>query len=234
MMRTYIRWREKNERLVVVFGGWGSDENVFTPYCRDDFDFILFYNYSADEALVLPEMKTYNSITVIGWSMGVWAAEYLAPKTGIKADVNIAVNGTPLPADDRYGIPLSQFEDTLNNITEENMSKFYHKMFGNKKTYLLNSDRVPHRTVKSLHDELRWLYNRIMEHKEPGFRWDYAVISEADRIFPAKNLKSYWSKEKTTKTILVPYPHYLFYKWDSYNDFISFILNYGIPDNKVQ
>ena len=68
-----------------------------------------------------------------------------------------------------------------------------------------------------------------MEQKEPGFRWDYAVISEADRIFPAKNLKSYWSKEKTTKTILVPYPHYLFYKWDSYNDFISFILNFKIP-----
>jgi len=231
-MKTYIRRREKNDQLVVLFGGWGSDENVFIPLCRDDFDFILFYNYSADEALVLPEMKTYNRITVIGWSIGVWAAEYLSPKTGIKADLNIAVNGTPLPADDRYGIPLSMFEGTLNNITEENMSKFYHRMFGDKKTYLLNSERIPHRSVKSLHDELRWLYNRIMEQKEPGFKWDYAVISESDRIFPAKNLKSYWGKADETHKVIVPFPHYLFHKWESYNDFISFVLNYDKKGRK--
>ncbi len=93
-MKTYIRRREKNNRLIVLYGGWGTDENVFTPSCNDDFDFILFYNYSADEALVLPETKTYKSITLIGWSLGVWAAEYLSPKTGIKPDLTIAVNGT--------------------------------------------------------------------------------------------------------------------------------------------
>jgi biotin synthesis protein BioG len=132
-MKTYIRRREKNDQLVVVYGGWGTDENVFIPLCNDDFDFILFYNYSADEALVLPEMKTYTRITLIGWSLGVWAAEYLSPKTGIKPDITIAVNGTPFPADDHYGIPLNVFEGTLNNITEENMEKFYLRMFGDKR-----------------------------------------------------------------------------------------------------
>ena len=76
-MKTYIRRRDKNKHLVVFYGAWGTDENVFTPLCNDEFDFILFYNYSADEALVLPEMKTYEKITLIGWSLGVWAAEYL-------------------------------------------------------------------------------------------------------------------------------------------------------------
>ena len=60
-MKTYIRRREKNKQLVVLYGAWGTDENVFAPLCNDEFDFILFYNYSADEALVLPEMKTYES-----------------------------------------------------------------------------------------------------------------------------------------------------------------------------
>jgi biotin synthesis protein BioG len=225
-MKTYIRRREKNDQLVVVYGGWGTDENVFTPLCNDDFDFILFYNYSADEALVLPEMKTYTKITLIGWSLGVWAAEYLSSKTGIMPDLTIAVNGTPIPADDQYGIPLNVFEGTLNNINEENMEKFYLRMFGDKKTYKLNSDRVPHRTLKSLHDELRWLYNRIMEQKEPGFRWDYAVTSEFDRIFPAKNLKGYWKKEERTRHIILPLPHYFFHKWESYTDFIYFVENY--------
>jgi pimeloyl-[acyl-carrier protein] methyl ester esterase len=225
-MKTYIRRREKNDQLVIVYGGWGTDENVFVPLCNDNFDFILFYNYSADEALVLPEMKTYKNITLIGWSLGVWAAEYLTPKTGIKPDITIAVNGTPIPADDQFGIPLNIFEGTLNNITEENMEKFYLRMFGDKKTYNLNHDRIPHRSVKSLHDELRWLYNRMMEQKDPGFTWNYAVTSEFDRVFPAKNLKSYWEKEEKTKHIIVPFPHYFFHKWDSYTDFIKFVLEY--------
>jgi biotin synthesis protein BioG len=227
-MKTYIRRREKNNHLVVLYGGWGTDEKVFTPLCNDEFDFILFYNYSADEALVLPEMKKYEKITLIGWSLGVWAAEYISPKTGIVPDITIAVNGTPVPADDQYGIPLNVFEGTLNNITEENIEKFYKRMFGDKKTYLTNIDRVPRRTLKSLHDELRWLYNRIMEQKESGFRWDFAITSEKDRVFPSKNLAGYWEGRKSTKHIILPLPHYFFHKWKSYTDFIDFVENYRV------
>lgn len=225
-MKTYIRRRDKNDTLVIFYGGWGTDENVFVPLCNDDFDFILFYNYSAEDPLILPETKTYKSITLIGWSLGVWAAEYLFPKTGIIPDTTIAVNGTPVPADDKYGIPTEVFEGTLNNLTEHNMEKFYLRMFGDKKTYLLNKDRIPGRSLKSLHDELRWLYNRIMEQGEPGFRWDYAVTSETDRVFPARNLKSYWSKRSSTKHIILPLPHYIFNMWESFTSFISFVKNY--------
>lgn len=224
-MKTYISRREKNNKLIVVFGSWGNDENVFTPLCKDDFDFILFYNYSADQAFVLPEIKTYEKITIIGWSLGVWAAEYLAPAIGIKPDVTIAVNGTPVPADDRYGIPLSVYEDIMNNITEENMENFYIRMFGDKKTYRSNIKRVPVRSIKSLHDELRWLYNRIMEQKEPGFKWDYAVISSKDKVFPASNLLGYWEKVAETKKIILPLSHYMFHKWGSFSDFVSFVEN---------
>jgi len=222
-MKTYIRRRDKNKHLVVLYGAWGTDENVFAPLCNDEFDFILFYNYSADEALVLPETKTYEKITLIGWSMGVWAAEYLSLKTGIIPDVTIAINGTPIPADDQYGIPVRLIEGTLNNITEGNMEKFYLRMFGDKKTYLINIDRIPKRNLKSLQDELRWLYNRIMEQKEPGFRWDYSVTSEINRVFPAENLNNYWGKEITTKHIKIPLPHYFFHKWNSFTDFINFV-----------
>jgi biotin synthesis protein BioG len=225
-VKTYIRRREKNDNLIVLYGGWGTDENVFTPLCTDDFDFILFYNYSADEALVLPEAKTYRRITVIGWSLGIWAAGYLAPKTGIKPDLLIAVNGTPIPADDHYGIPLKIFEGTLNNITEDNMGKYYLRMFGNKSTYLRNIDRIPHRSVKSLQDELRWLYNRIMEQPESSLKWDYAITSECDRVFPFKNLNDYWKQQPSTNHIILPLPHYLFDHWNSYSDFVDFVLNY--------
>jgi len=225
-MKTYIRRREKSDQLIVYYSGWATDESIFTPLFDEESDFILFYNYSADEALVLPEMKTYKKITLIGFSMGVWAAEYLLPKTGIKPDVTIAVNGTPIPADEQYGIPIELLEGTLNNITEKNVGKFYLRMFGDKRTYQNNIGRVPHRSLKSLQDELRWLYNRIMEQKEPGFRWDYAVTSENDRVYPSKNLAKYWETRKATKQIIVPLPHYLFHNWKTFSDFINFVENY--------
>lgn len=226
-MKTYIRRKEKNDSLVVLYGAWGTDENTYISLYSDDFDFILFYNYSADQALVLPEMKTYRKITMIGWSLGVWAAEFLSPSTGIIPDVTIAVNGTPIPADDHYGISLKWFEDLLDNITEESMNNYYFSMFGNRETYNRHSGKIPHRTPKSLNIELRWLYNRIMEQKEPGYKWDFAVMSESDMIYPPENVINYWNNEENTKQILLPYPHYMFYKWNSFGDFIDFVEKYG-------
>jgi biotin synthesis protein BioG len=226
-MKTYIRRRERNDQLIVLFAGWGCDEHLFIPLLNDDFDYLLFFHYSADEALVLPEMKQYRKITLIAWSLGVWAAEYMLAKTGIDPDLRIAVNGTPFPADDKYGIPLRIFEGTLNNINEENMNKFYFRMFGDKKTNELNREMIPHRTLKSLHDELRWLYNRMMEHTYEGFRWDFAVTSEIDRVFPAENVNSYWAKEKKTKHIILPVPHYFFNDWKSLTEFIDYVEAYG-------
>lgn len=226
-MKTYIKRREKNNKLIVFYSAWGTDERILTPLCNDDVDFILFYNYSADEALILPEMKRYERITLIAWSLGVWAAEYLSPKTGIKPDVTIAVNGTPFPADEQYGIPLNIIEGTLNNISEESKSKFYLRMFGDKKTFKANCDRVPDRSLKSLHDELRWLYNRIMEQQESVFRWDYAVTSEVDRVFPSKNLEAYWEVRENTTHITLPFPHYFFHNWKSFSDFVDFVESYS-------
>ncbi|HSO77258.1 MAG TPA: pimeloyl-ACP methyl esterase BioG family protein, partial [Bacteroidales bacterium] len=75
-MKTFLRRFEHNKELIVLFGTWGIDEKAFTNLCNENFDFVLFYNYSADEPLILPEMKTYRKVIVIGWSLGVWAAEY--------------------------------------------------------------------------------------------------------------------------------------------------------------
>jgi len=231
-MKTYIRRREKNRELVVMFGGWGTDENVFIPLCNDEFDFILFYNYSADQALVLPEAKIYEKITLIGWSLGIWAAQFLSERTGFRPDVKIAVNGTPLPVDEKFGISPHVIEGTLNNLNDKNIKKFYLRMFGDRKTFMQHLAMLPQRTAKSLQDELRWLYNRIMENSDEGYNWDYAVISENDRVFPVKSQKLYWKNRPETKTILLPMNHYLFDNWQNFIDFIRFVENWNYPLKK--
>ena len=107
------------------------------------------------------------------------------------------------------------------------MQKTDFRMFGDRETFTLNEERIPQRTLKSLRDELRWLYNRMMEQKEPGFHWDYALTSENDRVFPSENVNSYWEKQKDTRHIIVPFPHYLFHLWRSFDEFVDFVESRG-------
>jgi biotin synthesis protein BioG len=227
-MKTFLRRFENNTELLILFGTWGIDEKAFSNLCSDNLDFILFYNYSADEPLILPEMKTYRRVTVIGWSLGVWAAEYYSRKMGIKPDLTIAINGTPEPADDKYGIPLKIFEATLDNLSNYSMAKFYLRMFGTKSRFEMNRQNIPTRSIKSLQDELRWLYNRMMEPVETGFIWDYSLIGSEDRVFRESNLVSYWSKHIETRQIVVNAPHYLFDNWHSLRDLIRFVRRFRL------
>jgi len=222
-MKTFLRRFENNRDLIILFGTWGIDEKAFSNLCTDRFDFILFYNYSADEPLILPEMKTYRRVTVIGWSLGVWAAEYYSRRMGIRPDLTIAINGTPVAADDHYGVPLKIFEATLDNITNYSMAKFYLRVFGNKSSFERNRSIIPSRSVKSLHDELRWIYNRMMEPVQTGFVWDYSLIGTEDRVFRASNLISYWNMHPETRQIIVESPHYLFDNWETLDELIRYV-----------
>jgi biotin synthesis protein BioG len=222
-MKTFLRRFENNRELIILFGTWGIDDKAFSNLCTDRFDFILFYNYSADEPLILPEMKTYRRVTVIGWSLGVWAAEFYSRRMGIRPDLTIAINGTPVAADDHYGVPLKIFEATLNNITNYSMAKFYLRVFGNKSSFERNRPIIPSRSVKSLHDELRWIYNRMMEPVQTGFVWDYSLIGTEDRVFRASNLISYWNMHPETRQIIVESPHYLFDNWETLDELIRYV-----------
>ncbi|MDX2415365.1 MAG: DUF452 family protein [Bacteroidales bacterium] len=220
-MKTYIRRREANTNLIIVFGGWGTDQNAFLPLCSHDHDLILYYNYSADEPLVLPDTKTYENVTLIGWSLGIWAAEFFSSTMNLKPDLSIAVCGTPVPADNLYGIPLEIFEGTINKLTEQGMEKFNLRLFGDKGTLDKFRDRTSQRSVESFREELRWMYNRIMETNDLNYRWDIAIASPKDRIFPFKNVSDYWSKRDTTKLLSLDIPHYPFFKWSSFLEMID-------------
>lgn len=220
-MKTYIKRREANRNLIIVFGGWGTDQNAFLPLCSNEHDLILYYNYSADEPFVLPDTKTYDNVYMIGWSLGIWAAEYLSATMNLKPDFSIAVCGTPVPADDLYGIPLGIFEGTVNKLTEQGMEKYYLRLFGDKANLEKYRDRTSQKSIEWFREELRWMYNRIMETNDLSYRWDIAVASTEDRIFPYKNVCDYWSRRKSTKLISLDLSHYAFSKWNSFMEMIE-------------
>ena len=108
MKQVYII-KNRHPRLLLFFAGWGADETPFKDYQSADSDNMLCYDYRTlefDASL----LKEYREINVIGWSMGVWAATQVMGKLQ-KTDTapviknSIAINGTPYPIDDTYGIP---------------------------------------------------------------------------------------------------------------------------------
>ena len=70
---------EHHPRLLLFFTGWGADETPFKTYRPTDSDYMLCYDYRTldFDASLLTE---YTDIRVVGWSMGVWAASWPAPR----------------------------------------------------------------------------------------------------------------------------------------------------------
>ena len=66
-MKTYIRRNEKNDKLVILFAGWGCDENLFLPMLNEDIDFILF-SITQLTKLLFSSNEIIQKSVLIGWS----------------------------------------------------------------------------------------------------------------------------------------------------------------------
>ena len=74
-------------------------------------------------------LSGYRKIRLVAWSLGVWAASVVFGKKPVSFTEAIAVNGTPCPVHDRWGIPETIFRGTLDNVTEEGMRRFNRRMY---------------------------------------------------------------------------------------------------------
>lgn len=67
-------------------------------------DLLLFYDYRDISGEDAPEVEGYESVRVVAWSMGVWAASVLLSRWNIPVSCRVAINGTERPVDEHYGI----------------------------------------------------------------------------------------------------------------------------------
>jgi hypothetical protein len=142
----------------------------------------------------------------------------------IYPDLTIAVNGTPVPADDKYGIPLDIYEQTLDNIKGSGIEDFNIKVYGSREIRDQNSEKFSKRSIESYGAELRWLYNRMMENRDRKFRWDIALSSSENHVFPSENQINYWKNKANTRHLIIDLPHYPFHHWGTFNNMIEDIL----------
>ena len=208
-------------QLIIYFCGWGmTPATVSHLTLPAQCDLLTLYDYRtlelSDDLADLP-WDSYEAVTIVAWSLGVWAAEQVVPHWSILPTKQrlIAVAGSPYPVHDQWGIPNQIFIGTLEGLTDENRQRFNRRMCGGKR-YKQLYDILSERPTTELRDELQAVYDSLAtpeaSESTPHTRLarDLAIIGERDQIFPAKNLSTLW-KAVNVPTLLLPDGyHYLF------------------------
>lgn len=161
--------------MLLIYAGWSVDATPFTQLRCPGYDIAVVHDYSTIEPV---EIDGYGEVVVLAWSLGVHAAELTC--SHLPLTLTIAVNGTPYPVDDRRGIPTAIYEGTAGGLNERALLKFRHRM---------GAPAIPRgpRPIANLQTELLGF-----PRGEVDFRWDRAIISAADRIFPPQNQREAW------------------------------------------
>lgn len=197
MIQKFIH-KNNNSKLVLFFAGWGADEHLFSYPAPEGYDFQVCFDYS-DLTFDFATLETYDSIRLIAWSMGVWAAATVFSDKIIPWEKKTAINGTMFPKHDQYGIPVAIFEGTLAQFSPTTLAKFRRRMCGNGQTVKEFLACNPYRSLESLHHELDTI-NRLLDenHREIHFTWNQAIIGASDLIFPLENQRNAWNEVART------------------------------------
>lgn len=192
-----------NPDLIVAALGWASDYHAVEGAIPDGYDTLCLYDYRTLEAVTREETGPYRRTLLLGWSFGVWAAEQTCRE--LPLDGAWALNGTPLPVDDRFGIPGRSVLVTLRGIRKAGIETFNRRTYG--ASYERMSRYFDDRTPEEKIAELETLFEQATRSYTPMLRWKRAVIGTEDVIFPPANMAAYWQR----KALVVPgMPHYPF------------------------
>lgn len=225
-MRTVWLNKKSSNKLILFFNGWSLDENCIKHLECEKYDVLMFYDYTTldIEENILSELKTYDEVNIISFSMGVWACAAVIDKLeNIKE--TIAINGTLTPIDDEFGIPVKIFNLTLSNLSELTYPKFFKNMFADFKMAQNQLHKMPNRSIEEQREELLAIKDFSSKHnfKHKISYFNKVIISNYDKIIPAKNQIDFWSQRTDLKIIKIDDSHCIFNSFNKWNE----ILNYG-------
>ena len=196
---------DSNPRLILFFAGWAMDDKPFAHLARPGYDIAVIWDYRnlhIDWSFTRP----YSEICILAWSMGVYAATITTQAIDYKVTARIAVNGTITPIHNTHGIPEAIYHGTLDGLSERNLLKFYRRVCGSAQAYKDFCLNIPQRPLDQLRDELAAIEPHSILANPVAERWDLAIISRDDAIFPPVNQFRAWDN---TPRRMIPAPHLL-------------------------
>lgn len=198
---TYTHQDPENQRLLLVFTGWGTDPTVIPRPQTEGYDMAVAWGYDGSTPDT-SALHLYQEIVIVAWSYGVAAAaQFISAHSDLPITSRIAVNGTPHPIDDNMGIPPAIYQGTHDNLNTANFVKFLRRTSGDSSlTHLAESA-----DIEALKLQLRHI--ATLPQAE-SVEWDTAYISTADRIIPAQNQFNAWNAASVAIREIEDAPHW--------------------------
>lgn len=219
-MKTHWLIKNNTGKIILFFNGWSMDENIVKHLTSSEHNVLMFYDYRSLEIDkdTLKEIADYKEINIIAWSFGVWAC-YSAIEKLQKANQIIAINGTPIPIDFKFGIPEKIFNLTLSTLSEESAITFYKNMFLDNQI----GDGQGNRSLKDKKNELEKIKElSSKKYIQPNTKINKVFIGIKDKIIPAKNQLRFWSEEKVDSIIELDQGHCIFNIFNSWDEIINY------------
>lgn len=194
-MQTHWLKRAGGKRLAVFALGWAADWRVIRGEIPEDCDVLAVFNYRFIDTPLIP---CYSESYLFAWSFGVLASEHIF--RGQKFTKSIALNGTPKPVDEHYGIAPRRMAATLKGLEKGGMEAFERRAYG---------EFYKPFTGRCLSDNILELNNLCAlseQSLELSIEWDKAIVGTRDEIFTPENQLSYWGSRAES----LPLPHYPF------------------------
>ena len=200
--------KEGNDRLILIFAGWSTGASFYSGIDRQGWDVAVASGYS-DLAFDTEALKSYATVYVFAWSLGVWAAGLVLPKSMVTHAV--AVNGTPSPCHDTLGIPQAIFHGTMENLDERNLRKFRRRMAADSDEWKVIEEKTADTPddIGVLKSELEFIARESAGATSvSAFEWSRVYISDNDRIIPPANQLNAWRMNGAGEVITLPGAHF--------------------------
>lgn len=218
METTWLK-REGSREVILFFNGWGMDDRA-VRHVGGDVDVVEVHDYRSLRQAEAPDLGGYEGVCVVAWSMGVWAAGALAGRWGLAPRVAVALNGTGCPVDDDYGIPVKSYLLTERGMDERGREKFFRRMLASSGEMAWFEERKPCRPLEEQVEELRLVREQAGALRGEIMKWDVALVSEGDLIFPPGNQRNWW--EGRCRTVALPGGHYPFRELNNWNMILDY------------
>jgi len=188
MQESWLKQEPSNSGLIIYMLGWASTPNAVCHIDPPGYDAVAYYDYADIAPLDPARIARYGRICLFAWSFGVWVAEQCCRDLPLCRA--IALNGTPFPVDDRYGMRLRLVMRTMRGLARVGMNPFHEKAYGG--TRYMPEGPYPDRSIEAKIDELARLAEWSKADSAAHLKWDKAYIGDKDEIFPPANMRAYW------------------------------------------
>ncbi|MCD8025062.1 MAG: DUF452 family protein [Candidatus Gastranaerophilales bacterium] len=203
--------------LLVFFCGFYTDENCFIEFDSGNYDILFIYDYSNLNFDTLAEFdfSPYTEINLIAYSFGVFAANISKNNLPV-FQKTCAVSGTIYPIDENFGIKPKIYDLMLNSFDENVLLNFINKMELNSNGKIAKAKR----SIENLHSELINIKNYAESNKiTPLLKFDKAVITKKDRIFPYLQQKNFWQGKTFVSEI--DSGHFPFFNFKNFDEILE-------------